>query len=184
MNERELSAEPTDIQPSVFTCNSSWHAESELACGRCGAIICPGCLVHTPGGTRCKPCANLKRPPMYVLDTSHYLRAAGASLALALPLGLIGAIFLPVGGFGFFGILIGFFLGSGIGSLYARTLTWATGAKRGMPVQIAAVSGIVGMLLIRFALSSDGLALDQLRFDLLGPIVGFVAASIAWQQLR
>ncbi len=183
MNEPELTASnEAVIQPSVFTCKSSWHPESELACGRCGAIICPDCLVYTPGGTRCKPCANLKRPPMYELGTSHYLRAAGVSLALALPLGVVGAIFLPPGGFGFFGILIGFLLGSGLGSLYARAITQATNGKRGTPMQLAAVSGIVGLLLIRFALS--GLEFDQLRFDLMGPIAGFVAASVAWQQLR
>jgi hypothetical protein len=183
MNEPELTTSgDAVIQPSVFTCNSSWHPESALACGRCGAIICPDCLVHTPGGTRCKPCANLKRPPMYVLGTAHYLRAAGITLVLALVLGVVGAIFLPTGGFGFFGILIGFFLGSGIGSLFARAITWATGAKRGIPMQLAAVSGIVGLLLIRFALS--GAEFDALRFDLIGPIAGFVAASVAWQQLR
>lgn len=183
MNEPELTAtNEAAIQPSVFTCNSSWHVDSELACGRCAAIICPDCLVHTPGGTRCKPCANLKRPPMYELGTSHYLRAAGASLALALPLGIVGAIFLPPGGFGFFGILIGFFIGTGVGSLYVRAITSATGGKRGTPMQVAAVSGIVGLLLIRFAFA--GLPFELLRFDLMGPIAGFVAASVAWQQLR
>ena len=183
MNEPEGAAsDPPAIQPSVFTCNSSWHAESELACGRCGAIICPDCLVYAPGGTRCKPCANLRRPPMYELETSHYLRAAGASLALAIPLGVIGALFIPPGGIGFFGILIGFFVGSGVGSLFARAITRATAGKRGIAMQAAAVSGIVGMLLIRFALA--GLPFELLRYDLIGPIAGFVAASVAWQQLR
>lgn len=182
MNEPELSAEPAAIQPSVFTCNSSWHPESELACGRCGAIICPDCLVYAPGGTRCKPCANLRRPPMYELGTSHYLRAAGASLALAVPLGAIGAFLIPTGGIGFFGILIGFFVGSGIGSLFVRAITAATGGKRGVAMQAAAVSGIVALLLVRFALS--GAHFELLRFDLVGPIAGFVAASVAWQQLR
>ena len=183
MNEPERALdEPAAIQPSVFTCNSSWHADSELACGRCGAIICPDCLVHTPGGTRCKPCANLRRPPMYELNTSHYLKAAGASLALSLPLGVIGAIIIPPGGIGFFGLIIGFFIGTGVGSLFARTITWASGGKRGLPMQAAAISGIVGMLLVRFALA--GLPFEALRFDLIGPVAGFIAASVAWQQLR
>lgn len=183
MNERESpSNEPATIQPSIFTCNSSWHPESELACGRCGAIICPDCLVYAPGGTRCKPCANLRRPPMYELSTSHYLRAAAASTALAIPLGAVGAIFLPPGGIGFFGILIGFFVGSGVGSLFARAITRATRGKRGIAMQVIAISGVVGLLLTRFALA--GLPFELLRFDLVGPIAGFVAASVAWQQLR
>ena len=174
--------EPTEIQPSVFTCNSSWHAESELACGRCGAIICPDCLVHTPGGTRCKPCANLRRPVMYEISATHYLRAIGVSIALAIPMGVVGAIFLPPGGIGFFGILIGFFLGSGIGSVFARAITRATRGKRGFAMQSIAIGGIALILVTRFALS--GFPIDSLRFDLIGPIAGFIAASVAWQQLR
>jgi hypothetical protein len=174
--------EPAEIQPSVFTCNSSWHPESELACGRCGAIICPDCLVHTPGGTRCKPCANLRRPPMYVLGPQHYLRAAGAALALAIPMGVVGAIFLPPGRIGFFGIFLGFIIGSGIGSLFARAITRATGAKRGIAVQAIAVGGIALILVTRFVLS--GAPPDALGYDLVGPIAGFIAASVAWQQLR
>jgi hypothetical protein len=183
MTDRDPVTNETEvIQPSVFTCNSPWHADSELACGRCGAIICPGCLVHTPGGTRCKPCANLRRPPMYVVGASHYLRAAGATLALAVPMGVVGALFLPPGGFGFFGLLIGFFLGTGIGSLFARAITAATNGKRGIPMQSIAVGGVIILLITRFTLA--GLPFDALRFDLVGPIAGFIAASVAWQQLR
>ena len=183
MNERDSTAdEPAVIEPSVFSCNSSWHPESALACGRCGAIICPDCLIHTPGGTRCKPCANLHRPPMYEVGASHYLRAVGVTLALAIPMGAVGALFLPPGVFGFFGILIGFFLGSGIGSLLARAITSATGGKRGVAMQGVAIAGVAVILLTRFALS--GLPFELLRLDLMGPIAAFMAASVAYQQLR
>ena len=176
------SEDPATIQPSVFTCKSDWHAESALECGRCTAIICPGCMVHTPGGTRCKPCANFRRPPMYDLQASHYLKAAGVSLALALPMGFVGAIFLPPGGIGFFGILIGFFIGSGIGSIFAQSITRVTRGKRGIGMQSVAVGGVLVLLFTRFAL--DGFPFELLRFDLIGPIAGFMAASVAWQRLR
>ena len=183
MNERDSTAqEPAVIEPSVFTCNSTWHPESQLACGRCGAIICPPCLGHTPGGTRCKPCANLRRPPMYEVGATHYLRAIGITLALAIPMGFVGALFLPPGGVGFFGILIGFILGSGIGSLLARAITRASGGKRGTGMQSIAIGGVVVILLTRFALA--GLPFELLRFDLIGPIAAFMAASVAYQQLR
>ena len=171
------------IQPSVFTCNSSWHADSALTCGRCEGTICPDCLVHTPGGTRCKPCAKLKRPPMYELSTRHYALAAGTSLMLGMPMGVVGALFLPPGGAGFFGILIGFFIGTGVGSVYATTLTRVTGGKRGVGMQLMAVGGIVVLLLVRQVLGA-GLNLQLLSFDLVGPVTGFVAASVAWQRLR
>ena len=184
MNERD-STEATEplIQPSVFTCNSSWHPESALACGRCGATICPGCLVHTPGGTRCKPCANLKRPPMYELGASHYALAAGVSLILALAMGIVGALFVPPGRLGFFGILIGFFVGSGIGSVYATAITRVTRGKRGIGMQLVAAGGIVALLLIRQFLGG-GLDLRLVSFDLVGPVAGFAAISVAWQRLR
>ena len=176
-------ADEAVIQPSVFTCNSSWHAESALACGRCEATICPDCLVHTPGGTRCKPCAKLKRPPMYELSARHYALAIGTSLILAIPMGVVGALFAPPGRLGFFGILIGFFVGSGIGSLYATTLTRVTRGKRGTGMQVTAVGGIVVLVLIRQFLGG-GFDLQLLSFDLVGPVTGFVAASVAWQRLR
>ena len=171
------------IQPSVFTCNSSWHAESALTCGRCEATICPDCLVHTPGGTRCKPCARLKRPPMYDLSLAHYALAAGTSLTLGILLGIVGALFVPPGRLGFFGILIGFFVGTGIGSVYATALTRVTRGKRGTGMQVTAVCGIAVLLLVRQLLGA-GFDLGLLSFDLVAPVTGFVAASVAWQRLR
>jgi hypothetical protein len=171
------------IQPSVFTCKSSWHADSALECGRCGVTICPDCLVHTPGGMRCKPCANLKRPPMYELSAGHYALAVGIALLLAIPMGVVGALFIPPGRLGFFGILIGFFIGSGIGSLLATAITRVTRGKRGTGMQLIAVAGIVVLLLVRQFLGA-GLDLRVLSFDLVAPVTGFVAASVAWQRLR
>lgn len=184
MNESDTSgAGEAVIQPSVFKCNSSWHADSALECGRCSATICPDCLVQTPGGTRCKPCANLKRPPMYELSAGHYALAVGMVLILAMPLGVVGALFIPPGRLGFFGILIGFFIGSGIGSLFAKAITRVTRGKRGTGMQLIAVAGIVVLLLVRQFLGA-GLDLRVLSFDLVAPVTGFVAASVAWQRLR
>ncbi|MQC83048.1 MAG: hypothetical protein DWG75_02165 [Chloroflexi bacterium] len=120
---------------------------------------------------------------MYELGTSHYLRAAAASVGLGVPMGVVGWMFLPPGsGIGFFSIFIGFFLGSGIGALFVRAITRATGGKRGFAMQAIAIQGIVLILVTRFALA--GLPFDQLRYDLIGPVAAFIAASVAWQQLR
>lgn len=184
MNEPDVSgAGEAVIQPSVFTCNSSWHPDSALACGRCSATICPDCLVHTPGGMRCKPCANSKRPPMYDLSARHYALAVGMVLILAIPMGVVGALFIPPGRLGFFGILIGFFIGSGIGTVFATAITRVTRGKRGIGMQVVAVAGIVVLLLVRQLLGA-GLDLRVLSFDLVAPVTGFVAASVAWQRLR
>ncbi len=184
MNEPDVGgAGEAVIQPSVFTCKSSWHPDSALECGRCTATICPDCLVHTPGGTRCKPCANLKRPPMYDLSAGHYALAVVMALILAIPMGVVGALFIPPGRLGFFGILIGFFIGSGIGSVFATAITRVTRGKRGTGMQLVAIGGIVVLLLVRQFLGG-GLDLRLLSFDLVGPVAGFAAASVAWQRLR
>ena len=104
-------------------------------------------------------------------------------MVLAIPMGIAGALLFPSGRLGFFGILIGFFVGSGIGSLYAKALTRVTRGKRGTGMQVIAVSGIVLLLLIRQFLGG-GFDLRLLSFDLVGPVTGFVAARAAWQQLR
>lgn len=154
MSEREPAAEEAAvIQPSVFTCNSSWHPDSALACGRCEAIICPDCMVHAPGGIRCKPCANLRRAPMYQVGVKHYLRAGGIMLVLVLPIGF-GAALIP--SFGFFSLFIGFIAGRGLGSLFAQAITRASGGKRGVGMQSVAVAGavvlVLALLLTRVAL--------------------------------
>jgi len=170
------------ITPQVVNCRSDLHADSALTCGRCTTTICPACMVHTPGGIRCKPCAHLRRPVMYQLNASHYLRAGGVSLALGVGMGVVGAIFLPPGAFGFFFIFIAVLLGTGIGSVYAQAITRVTRGKRGTPIQLIAIAGIAVLLVTRFALS--GLEFSQVSVDLVGPIAGAIAASVAWQRLR
>lgn len=183
MNEHSSPAEELDlIEPSVFTCKSSWHAESALTCGRCNAIICPDCLVHAPGGTRCKPCANLRRPPMYEVGLQHYLRSSAITMALAIPLGVIGALILPFGGMGFFGILIGILTGSVMGSLLASAISWATNGKRGPMMQTLAIVGVGIILLPRFLLT--GLPFELLHIDLIGWTIGTLAACVAYQKLQ
>jgi hypothetical protein len=120
---------------------------------------------------------------MYELSARHYTFAVGMSLVLAIPSGIAGALLVPPGRLGFFGILIGFFVGSGIGSLYAKALIWVTRGKRGTGIQVIAVGGIFVLLLIR-QFMGNGFDLQLLSFDLVGPITGFVAASVAWQRLR
>lgn len=183
MNEHSAQAEAIDlVEQSIFTCKSSWHAESALTCGRCNAVICPGCLVHAPGGTRCKPCANLRRPPMYEIGFQHYLRSSAIAIALAIPLGAMGAVVLPFGSMGFFGILIGFFAGSIIGSLLASAIIWGTKGKRGPMMQTVAIVGVGIILSTRFVLT--GLPFELLYIDLIGWITGTMAACVAYQKLR
>lgn len=171
------------MQDSVTTyCETHPDVESELRCGRCERLICPRCLVYTPGGVRCKDCAQLRRPVMYELSTEHYLRAAGAALAVGVAVGVIGGLVLPpTARVPFFGLLLALFAGSGVGSLMAEAVTRATRGKRGTTVQSIAVGGIAVAGLVRLAVSGG---FDLVGQDLIGLFAVVVAAVVVWGRLR
>jgi len=175
----------TSAQPgpeeTVF-CARHADVETALTCGRCGTPICPRCMVHTPGGIRCPDCAQLRRPPMYELSAGDYLKAGGAALFVGLLLGLVGAVILPAGArFGFFGLLIAFFVGSGAGAVVAEAMQRVTRAKRGMGMQALATAGLGLAYLERLVLSGG---LDLALQDLIGILMVAVAVGAAWSRLR
>ncbi len=171
------------IEPPITTyCATHPDVESELRCGRCEKLICPRCLVYTPGGVRCRDCAQLRRPVMYELSTAHYLRAAGAAAGVGLLVGVIGGLFLPPAArVPLFGLFLALFAGSGIGSLMAEALTRATRGKRGTPVQLIAVGGILLGAVVRLAVSGQ---FDLAAQDVLGLFAFGIAGVVAWGRLR
>ena len=168
--------------PAVAYCERHPDTETELRCGRCEALICPRCLVHTPGGVRCPDCAQLRRPPMYELSAGHYLRAALVSVPLAVAFGLAGAILLRPGpAAGFFALIIALIGGSAAGSAAAAAIARVTGGKRGMAMQLFAVAtfGFAGAL--RLLLTDS---LDVATRDVPGTLALIVAVIVAWGRLR
>jgi hypothetical protein len=159
-------------------CATHPDVETELACGKCGKFICPRCMVQTPVGARCRDCAQLRRPPMYTLDTVSILRVFGAALGVGAAVGLLWGLLVPgFGLLGFFLIFIGMFAGYGM----ANVVEWAGGRKRGPLVQAAAVAGIVLAYVVR------NLALTESPFivnDIWGLIFVGIAAVVAWNRLR
>ncbi len=173
------AATPT---PEELTyCQRHPAVESVLRCGRCDAFICPRCLVYTPAGTRCPDCAQLRRPPMYELSTSHYLRAAGVAVAMALLFGVVGAFLLPVGRGGFLFLTLAVVGGSALGGLVAEVLQRATGYKRGPVMQGAAAATLVLADVIRLTLSGG---LQLLPADLAATLLVAIASIVAWGRLR
>ena len=172
----------TRDEPVVY-CERHPAVETALACARCGAAICPRCMVHTPGGIRCPDCARLRRPVMYELSFTDYLRAAGAAAAAAVPLGFIGAILLPArGGAGIFLLFIALLAGVGAGAAIAEAMSRATRNKRGPSMQLIAVAAAVlaGGLRVIFA----GIDPQLLTQDLAGSFAVIIAAASAWGRLR
>lgn len=124
----------------------------------------------------------LRRPPMYELTPRQYAQAIGAAAAVAIGLGIVGALLLPLArSIPFFGLMISIFAGLGTGALMAEAISRATRGKRGAGMQAVAVVGILLAGVIRLALVG---ALALVLRDLLGLLMVAVAVAAAWQRLR
>ncbi|MDP2328107.1 MAG: hypothetical protein Q8M79_08465 [Dehalococcoidia bacterium] len=169
---------PSPSVPSpIVACPRHPAVETALTCGRCETPICPQCMVHSPGGIRCPDCAQMKRLPMYTIGFSHIARAVAGGIAVALPLGVLGAFILPpTGRSSFFMLFFALFMGTGAGTLVAEAITRASGGKRG-PVMIGiAVAALVAAWGVRVVLS--GASWEVAVRDLVGfAIVGFGIAA-------
>ncbi len=121
---------------------------------------------------------------MYELSLSHYARAIGIALVIAV-LGGIAGYLLPLPApsrMYLFGMLIALVAGMGGGALAAGTLDRATRGKRGRQLQLIAAAGFVAAGLIRFVL------LDypwrDLPQDFAGLILIGAAIVTVWGRLR
>ena len=124
----------------------------------------------------------LRRPPMYELALLDYARAIAAAIAVALPLGFVGAFFAPTRFFGLFSMIFVLLGGSGAGTLIAAVLSRATKHKRGTSMQAIAVGAIVLAAVLRFWLS--GAPPSMLLRDITGALLVVVAIGVAWNRLR
>ncbi len=165
----------------IYFCERHPEVETALQCGRCGTPICPRCMVHTPGGIRCPDCARLRRPPMYELAPSDYAKAVGVALVLAAAFGFVGALLIPIRGFGGFFLLLAFFVGSGAGAVVAEALTRVTRGKRGPVMQGIAAAALVGALVVRALLAG---APEAIFTDIAGLLIVGVGIVAAWGRLR
>ena len=158
--------------------------ETELRCSRCETLICPRCLVFTDVGARCTDCAQLRRPPMYELETGHYLRAAGVVALLAVGLGLAGALLIPPSTVAHtFRLLAGLLAGVGGGAAMAGGIDLATGGKRGTVMQVFAAAGFGLAAVLRLTFAGD-LDFEIATRDTAGLLAAVVGAVTAWGRLR
>jgi hypothetical protein len=107
------------------------HPETEtgLRCNKCGKFICTKCAKRTPVGFRCPDCIREQEDKYYTNTHYDYIIAA----VVALPLSLIAAaIFtLVLSNFGFFTLIIGFFVAPFAAGLIADAVRWSVGRRRG-----------------------------------------------------
>ena len=138
-------------------------------------------MVHAPGGIRCPDCAMMRRPPMYELEATHYLRAAAVAIPAAALLGVIAAVLIPPSPFvGLFRLVLGFLAGAGGGTLVAAALDRATNRKRGLTMQLFAAAAIAGAFGVRLVLSGD---FDLVLRDVAGSVMFVIGVIVAWNRL-
>jgi len=159
-----------DSTRDSLECATHPGVQTSLRCGRCEKPICPRCMIMTPGGQRCRECANLKPPPDYDVGTLMKLRAAGVAAVVGLVGGvlwdLVTAVLPPVVGFFIF------LLAAGFGYLMAELISRATNRKRGYSLQLIAGFGIL------FAYFVRNLLLRGVPV-VLGDIYGYIAVAVA-----
>lgn len=124
---------------TLTTCARHPEVETALRCQSCDTPICPRCLVQSPVGAKCPACAKVVKSPIYTLNSSQFLRAAGAAIGGGIAMGLVWTFVLLPFTVGFFSI----FVGAGLGYVFTRLLEWASGHKRGPVMVWLAVLGIV-----------------------------------------
>ncbi|MEX1022973.1 MAG: hypothetical protein WD058_07475 [Dehalococcoidia bacterium] len=170
------------VEDPVVFCSRHPEVETALECGRCATPICPRCMVHTPGGIRCPDCARLRRPPMYELGPLDYAKALGVAAVLGPLMGFVGALFIPVRGFGGLFLLLALFIGSGAGALVAEGIRRVTRGKRGLGMGIVAALALVSAHVTRVVLA--GAPIDALFNDIAGLLIVGVGIFAAWGRLR
>lgn len=124
--------------------------ETLLRCGKCGQPFCTSCLVQTPVGLRCRPCANIRRSPIYDVSTPRLLWAATAGLASAVGGGIV--FFAVVGALA---LWLSWLYGIAIGEV----VSWAARHKRGPSLQVVtglciALGAVLGKYGLAFASSA------------------------------
>jgi len=132
-----LDERPCPRHPSIST---------RLRCSKCGTPICPRCMVETPVGFRCPPCAGLSGLSWSDVPTPLLLRATLAGLAVAL---VVGWLWSRIPDWQFYLALL---LGFGV----AEAMAWAARAQRGRALQTLGVLCVaVGLLVSRLLLLAE-----------------------------
>jgi hypothetical protein len=153
--------------------------ETGLRCNRCNRPICPKCARRTPVGFRCPDCIREQEDKFYTGSNLDYVIAA----VIAFPLSLVAAALFTfvLNGFGFFMILIAFFVAPAAGGIIAEAVRWGVGKRRSRYLRHIVVGCIIlaGAPFLLLTLLSGSL------YGLIGPgMFVFLASSTVLARLR
>lgn len=115
-----------------LACTNHPRRETAVRCNKCGRPICTSCMVQTPVGMRCRPCAGLRRLPQYQVGPLLLLK----SVAAGLPVSAIA--WLVVGVVPYLRFFLAIFVGFAVGEAMSRAAR-----RRGNRLLEAAAVGTV-----------------------------------------
>ena len=172
-------AEPAQIDTGLAFCYRHPDVETGLRCNRCGKPICPQCARRTPVGFRCPDCIREQEDKYYSGGNMDYVIAA----VIGFPLSLIaaGLFTFVLNGFGFFMILIAFFLAPAVGGIIAEAVRWGVGRRRSRYLRHV----VVGCIILASAPFLLLMLLSGNLYGLIGPgLFVFLASSTVVARLR
>lgn len=153
--------------------------ETNLRCGKCGELVCPDCMVHTPVGVRCEDCAKMRRIPTYDVSAQFLTRGVIVGLLLGIATGFLFLLvfrLLPqvIPGLGIGRVLnvLWPIMFAGSGLVTGMGISLAVNRKRGRSLKFVAAGSILTAYLI---MSFYGVV-DNSLFGLLGTAAGFYLA--------
>ena len=154
------------------------HSETptNLRCSRCDKLVCPECMVQAPVGIRCREHGQPTKLPAYDVSTGFIARGVAAGVGI----GILGGLILGLAGAftNLFFIPYVFTLAMvGLGYLVGEGISRATNRKRGQPLIVAAVVGVVLAFVVVVAFT--GLQLNPFDLIALG-----IALFLAIQRVR
>ena len=125
---REQIEEDLAIDKLATVCYRHPQIETGLRCNRCNKAICAKCAVRTPVGFRCPDCIRAQENKYYSGGNMDYVIAA----VIAFPLSLIiaGLFTTILSGFGFFILIIAFFVAPLVTGIIAEAVRWGVRKRR------------------------------------------------------
>lgn len=166
-----------EIESDRVYCAIHKNVETALLCGRCGTPICPGCLVSTPVGARCRNCAQVRRLPTFQLSPLILTRGVVAGLVAGALGGVVWGLLSVIIFLGFFA----FFIAMGIGYVIGEAVSWATNRKRGPQLVGIVVAAVILAFVVRNFITFQ---LPLVGNDLWGMIAVVLAAMVAIGRVR
>ncbi len=163
---RRLGAEArlgTDEQ--VEYCYRHPDTETALHCTSCARPICARCVTPAAVGQLCPECLRGRRAPNYKVGTVSLIKAAVVGLFVS----ALAAILFSFLGRGFFIFFIIFLIAPAVAEMIVRVVDWATGNKRGRPMQITVAAAMI----------LGGLLTIVLGFGLLLPVALFLLVGVS-----